>query len=33
VSTIVPALPLPRSLFITNDFPPRIGGAQSYYWA
>lgn len=22
----------PRSLFITNDFPPRIGGAQSYYW-
>ncbi len=32
MSTIVPALPLPRSLFITNDFPPRIGGAQSYYW-
>ena len=23
---------VPRSLFITNDFPPRIGGAQSYYW-
>lgn len=23
---------MPRSLFITNDFPPRIGGAQSYYW-
>jgi phosphatidyl-myo-inositol dimannoside synthase len=23
---------IPRSLFITNDFPPRIGGAQSYYW-
>jgi phosphatidylinositol alpha-1,6-mannosyltransferase len=23
---------LPRSLFITQDFPPRIGGAQSYYW-
>ena len=22
----------PRSLFVTNDFPPRIGGAQSYYW-
>ena len=22
----------PRSLFITQDFPPRIGGAQSYYW-
>ena len=22
----------PRTLFITNDFPPRIGGAQSYYW-
>jgi phosphatidylinositol alpha-1,6-mannosyltransferase len=22
----------PKSLFITNDFPPRIGGAQSYYW-
>jgi phosphatidylinositol alpha-1,6-mannosyltransferase len=22
----------PRSLFITNDFPPRLGGAQSYYW-
>jgi len=22
----------PHSLFITNDFPPRIGGAQSYYW-
>jgi phosphatidylinositol alpha-1,6-mannosyltransferase len=24
--------PVPRSLFITNDFPPRVGGAQSYYW-
>jgi phosphatidylinositol alpha-1,6-mannosyltransferase len=23
---------MPHSLFITNDFPPRIGGAQSYYW-
>jgi hypothetical protein len=23
---------VPRSLFITNDFPPRVGGAQSYYW-
>ena len=23
---------VPRSLFVTNDFPPRIGGAQSYYW-
>lgn len=22
----------PRTLFVTNDFPPRIGGAQSYYW-
>jgi phosphatidyl-myo-inositol dimannoside synthase len=22
----------PRSLFITQDYPPRIGGAQSYYW-
>lgn len=22
----------PKSLFITNDFPPRVGGAQSYYW-
>jgi phosphatidylinositol alpha-1,6-mannosyltransferase len=21
-----------RTLFCTNDFPPRIGGAQSYYW-
>ena len=21
-----------RTLFVTNDFPPRIGGAQSYYW-
>ena len=21
----------PRTLFVTNDFPPRIGGAQSYY--
>jgi phosphatidylinositol alpha-1,6-mannosyltransferase len=21
-----------RSVFVTNDFPPRIGGAQSYYW-
>ncbi len=26
------ATKVPRSLFITNDFPPRIGGAQSYYW-
>jgi phosphatidyl-myo-inositol dimannoside synthase len=24
--------PVPRSLFVTNDFPPRIGGAQTYYW-
>ncbi len=23
---------VPRSLFVTNDFPPRIGGAQTYYW-
>ena len=23
---------VPRTLFITNDFPPRIGGFQSYYW-
>jgi phosphatidyl-myo-inositol dimannoside synthase len=23
---------VPRSLFITNDFPPRIGGAQSWFW-
>ncbi|GAB4258241.1 MAG: GDP-mannose-dependent alpha-(1-6)-phosphatidylinositol monomannoside mannosyltransferase [Thermoleophilia bacterium] len=23
---------MPRSLFLTNDFPPRIGGAQSHYW-
>ncbi|NLT34409.1 MAG: glycosyltransferase family 4 protein [Gaiellales bacterium] len=22
----------PRLLFITNDFPPRVGGFQSYYW-
>jgi phosphatidyl-myo-inositol dimannoside synthase len=22
----------PRSLFITNDFPPRIGGSQTYHW-
>jgi len=22
----------PRSLFITNDFPPRVGGFQSYYY-
>jgi len=22
----------PRTLFITNDFPPRVGGAQTYYW-
>jgi phosphatidylinositol alpha-1,6-mannosyltransferase len=22
----------PHTLFVTNDFPPRIGGAQSYYW-
>jgi len=21
-----------RTLFVTNDFPPRIGGAQSFYW-
>jgi hypothetical protein len=21
-----------RSLSITDDFPPRIGGAHSYYW-
>jgi phosphatidylinositol alpha-1,6-mannosyltransferase len=26
------AAAVPRSLFITNDFPPRVGGAQSYYW-
>ncbi len=26
------AVPSPKSLFITNDFPPRVGGAQSYYW-
>ena len=24
--------PVPRSLFVTNDFPPRVGGAQTYYW-
>ena len=23
---------VPRSLFVTNDFPPRVGGAQTYYW-
>lgn len=23
---------VPRSLFITQDFPPRVGGFQSYYW-
>ena len=23
---------VPRTLFITNDFPPRVGGFQSYYW-
>lgn len=23
---------VPKTLFITNDFPPRIGGFQSYYW-
>ena len=23
---------LPRTLFVTNDFPPRVGGAQTYYW-
>ncbi len=28
----LPATSAPRTLFITNDFPPRIGGAQSYYW-
>ena len=22
----------PRTLFVTNDFPPRVGGAQTYYW-
>ncbi len=27
-----PADTVPRSLFVTNDFPPRVGGAQSYYW-
>lgn len=29
-----PAVPgvVPRLLFITNDFPPRVGGFQSYYW-
>jgi phosphatidylinositol alpha-1,6-mannosyltransferase len=27
-----PAERAPRTLFVTNDFPPRIGGAQSYYW-
>lgn len=21
-----------RTIFVTNDFPPRIGGAQTYYW-
>ena len=24
--------PVPRTLFVTNDFPPRVGGAQTYYW-
>jgi len=23
---------VPRSLWVTNDFPPRVGGAQTYYW-
>jgi phosphatidylinositol alpha-1,6-mannosyltransferase len=23
---------VPRTLFVTNDFPPRVGGAQTYYW-
>jgi len=27
-----PARSVPRSLFVTNDFPPRVGGAQTYYW-
>ena len=27
-----PADRAPRSLFITQDFPPRVGGFQSYYW-
>jgi phosphatidylinositol alpha-1,6-mannosyltransferase len=22
----------PRTLFVTNDFPPRVGGVQSYVW-
>ena len=22
----------PRTLFVTNAFQPRLGGAQSYYW-
>ena len=30
-ATSSPDHPL-RTLFVTNDFPPRIGGAQSYYW-
>lgn len=28
----VPGGRAPRSLFITQDFPPRVGGFQSYYW-
>jgi len=28
----VPTGRAPRSLFITQDFPPRLGGFQSYYW-
>jgi phosphatidylinositol alpha-1,6-mannosyltransferase len=29
----VPAKPdTPRTLFVTNDFPPRVGGVQQYVW-
>ena len=23
---------VPRTLLVTNDFPPKIGGIQSYLW-
>ena len=27
-----PELDLPRTLMVTNDFPPRIGDVQQYEW-
>ena len=24
--------PVPRTLVVTNDFPPRVGGVQQYVW-